>query len=386
MKLDLHFTRTNGALRLERTEFCANDAAKKPAVMNAAGTGVDDGGQFQWKNGQRALCVLLLRALATNPVTAHALQGGEGSLARALDEVLRAKCAKNKPGVPTWIQTMFTGAQTLAPDLRLAPQVFDHHGNSSGGQFSVRLGREWQGAELAVRLDGKIQPRELWPGLADELEKGGGPTPPPPPLAVGLTILLAPPGLARPEIGDFQPVAPDCVPARGGQRLRLRITVSRPAHLYACWITPACKVQPLFPWKPQSAADWTIPADADQSRTELELPLAAPGKPTSWGLEQAAGLETCLAFARTEPLPPETVKELARTLAALPRAKCPGRPAPGPHDHHWQRQPTGTRIDFEEQPVADPVTERHAELRARLGLHPEFARCVSFLNAGAVKS
>lgn len=378
LRFEIHLERSGGLLRLSQTRFWNGATAhnRKPtSEMDAVTLAPSAQNVFRWDTGERALCILFLRAFAGGDPTAFGLNG---PLAEALREVLRMKHAKKKDASaavePTWIQKMFAGFTGAANDPRLAESLF-----ARSGYRPVALGREWRGAAFAVFLDGsaKAEPCARYAELAGELERSAPLTE----LTLSVQVLVAPATAC--SVQEFQPLSADLVPVHGGQLVRLHIAPSRAAYLCVLWVTPNGEVQPVYPGQP---GQW--PTEEELSKAakvnELTLPLWGPGDPRQpWKFKPEAGLETLVVLAREKRLTAEVCGKLRDALHHLPRLRRAPSPAPGPHLFDLRSfHPVPARLVFDGPVLADPVAERHAALARALGARCEAGQALSFLNAG----
>lgn len=171
-------------------------------------------------------------------------------------------------------------------------------------------------------------------------------------------------------------------PVRGGQHLRIQVKLSRPAFLYALWITPTNEVQPIYPWKPRQWGEFA--SEEEQRLGALELPLG-PLRPTipTWKFESTPGVETLVVMAREEPLPNPARRELQNVLAGLPIQPANAMIEAGPVEFDLcSHSPTGTRLNYREAHLADYIWERHRALSERLAARCGAGRCLSFRNDG----
>lgn len=385
LKIQLYLEHQGGELHLWSTRFWAHaeQGSQITSEMNSVGSGLTGQPLFQWNRGQKALCILLLRAFAQDDPTQHpGLCGGSGSLARALVEVLGDKYAKTPKDErgrkgnehePTWIEVMFRGYPDAKKDIdanrdpRLPVSLFNHHGNADRGTFRLSLGREWKGAELEVMLDHKAmpEPRTNYVALAEELEREPSP--------LHVEVLVAPPGSQ--SLSDFRLMGRGVPPVHGGDLVRIRVVPRRAAFLYVCWITPEGLAEPQYPW---AAPQWDRRVvKKEQKQPRLELPLTKLG----WEFDKRAGLETLVVLARrTSALKTEDEEALRKQLGALPKtSKSIGIP-PGPFEFDMC-QSAGLRLRYEGD---DPVMARHMSLAQRLRVYCDAGRCLSFLNAGTL--
>ncbi len=383
-KLQLYFTNVGEQILLDKVSFTQHDTSpniKPTSEMNSVSSGVQGCPTFRWDPGERALCVLFLRAGATETPSKYSLKG---SLARSLAEVLGDKHAKDKPEEPTWIQTMFRGYQSAKNDIatkqdpRLPASFFTRQLKPTRNDALVWLGRDWAAATMEVFMDGKNapEPRESYAKYADVLEGGARSEH----LEVGVEVLVA--SADDRELAEFRPLAPNLVPVRAGQLLRISITLSRRAFLYVLWITPKGLAEPNYPWKPNHWDELAV--EAEEKQQILELPPTPPGtERKAWRFEKIRGLETLVVLGREKKMPPEVREELRAQLLQLPAPRPQMKIAPGPFGFDLRNgAPLSTRLDYREVPVTDPVRERHLALAARLGPRCDVGRCISFLNCG----
>lgn len=108
------------------------------------------------------------------------------------------------------------------------------------------------------------------------------------------------PVVLSPEILPLKPGKGDR--SDGGDGVRIKVTVDRPAHLYVIWIDSQGDPQPIYPWKPNR---WDVLDTPDQRLTRLDLgPTSdANGEPAAWPVDGPAGMETLILLARDSPLP-----------------------------------------------------------------------------------
>ena len=378
LKLQLWFQRTAGELALEQICFWSHSSPhdrQATAVVNreAAGTGGDN--VFKWGNTTRALCALFLRAFSTTAPRSAILHGGKGSLASSLYYVLREKHAARGADDPTWIQKVFPGHARTTNDPRLSPALFLPQGNAELGRFQVQLGRAWKDATLAAFIDNQPVAVESYAALADELER----KPSPPPLALKIDVLVAADPQSASVVGGYLPIAADNLPVSAGQRTRIRLQASHAAWHYVFWIKPSGKVQTLYPWEPASRAM----RDDRHAVSELLLPNGG-----SWSFEREPGLETLVGFVREAPLSDTTLAVLARDFRSVLGGRREWPMPPGPHFADLNalvatlpESPLRLIISSEE-PVVDPILERHKAVAGQLRDYLGVGCCLSFLNRG----
>jgi hypothetical protein len=389
-KFQLHFERAGGELRLCSTSFWADASAGKPtSVMNSESAHVPDQPVFRWHSSVRALCVLILRAFASDdPVQHPGLRETHGRLARGPVEALGDKHAKDKPTEPTWIQTMFLGydaakeAIARRSDPRLPASLLTRSGNNDTDTFFVHLGRDWKDAQLGVFVDGFRLPQppqkdaaRKYNELADELERALR-------APLQLEVYVAPPGAQ--QLSDFRLLTSGVPPVHGNDQLRIHVRCRRRAFLYLCWITPKGQAEPIYPWDPPR---WDRRAVGEE---EKQMDLTLPLSKLAWKFEKTPGLETLLVLARKQPLTKVDEANFRDGLSSLPKSS-PGRsipPGPFELDLLAQAAPAGSR-PIHGRPQAglklnyggdDPVSQRHAALAASLRAGFRAARCLSFLN------
>src|SRR5262249_48370144 len=95
---------------------------------------------------------------------------------------------------------------------------------------------------------------------------------------------------------------PDALPARTGEQVQIKVTLSTPAYVYLLWIDGQGEVLPLYPW---NAGD-----EIEQEKVTIP-PLLGPvtmlaSPPSSgkgWQLDKHRGRETILLLVRPPPLP-----------------------------------------------------------------------------------
>ncbi len=198
-------------------------------------------------------------------------------------------------------------------------------------------------------------------------------------------VRVAPLGARQPA--DFKLVAPDILPVKAKQLLRIRIKPSRPAFIYVFWITPGGTVETNFPWKPGPSEEFRcdeLAVEQEQRLASLDLPLTpAEGKLKAWSFDDTHGLETLLVLARDAALLPQGRKEmLGRLKVALPASDAISRIDPGPHPFDLPDAiPIRSRgIVHREVTLNDPVLTRHQAVAARLGHCYDAGRCLSFLH------
>jgi hypothetical protein len=338
---------------LAQIQFWARDSTKsEPSseMVNADGISADTPNQqvFHWTAGVRALAELLLKAFATEKPYSFRMSGGRGTPAQSLAEAVTQKHAKGDD--KTWVQKAFT--PVTEPELRkLVPGFFAAKLNYDRDFFSVRMGRNWQGAQFQVFQEGQLVPQEKLLELALRIQ----PTPrqeleiPQEKLAVKLLLDIFDP--------RTQQVAPfrDCpLPLRADVGIIIRAELNRPAHVCIIWINSRGIPQPLYPWQ---GFDWVTPVGVDKIQ-QIALPEAQPGERLGfYPIGGRSGIETAILLARDEPLP----ASLGSTLFALLRATTVRYSQLRLHN---PREP----VEF-----CGPTNERFAAPRTRLE-HPQFIR------------
>lgn len=168
---------------------------------------------------------------------------------------------------------------------------------------------------------------------------------------------------------------PGALPLLNGEMIHLHVRLDQPAHVYLIWIGGSGKVQPLYPWNPDT---WDLPSEQTATR-EVHSP---PELNRGYRMKGGSGLETALMLARATPLPADT--DLAK-LVALPAGKLRN-----PREVAWLEHGgnlTAARfvravhrdLDVEQSArIEEPVLELMERLRA----HFELMKVVRFAHQG----
>jgi serine/threonine protein kinase len=169
---------------------------------------------------------------------------------------------------------------------------------------------------------------------------------------------------------------PGVLPVRQGHRVRVRATVTQPAHIYLVWLDSQGQVFPLYPWNDdklvRSLAD---PPSPRPPQTEVHSPSTAT---KGWLLDDHAGLETILLLVRREPLAEgiswtDAIGTLGPTPSGHPReigirGFDPGRPV----DLLNEGQFRGIEVEARER------DQELLQLMSRLRRYFEMVRAVRF--------
>jgi hypothetical protein len=169
---------------------------------------------------------------------------------------------------------------------------------------------------------------------------------------------------------------PGVLPVHRGDRVRVRATVTQPAHVYLVWLDSQGQVFPLYPWNDdkvvRSLAD---PPPPRPPQTEVHSPRTAA---KGWLLDNHAGLETILLLARREPLPAgvswaDAIGTLGPTPSGHPRefgirGFDPGRPV----DFLNEGQFRGIEVEAQQR------DQELMQLISRLRRHFDMIRAVRF--------
>lgn len=292
----LHLTWLASQLRMSNTDCRYVESGQINWISQMAEASVNSYGAeaFTMTNPARALLLLLLRDLGQPPKDRIGLEGGEGSLARSLYELVTDKKAKD--GGKTWLQKMFTDPKNTT-ERPLSPRLFERKKHS--GRFIVHLGQDWNQAEVKVFLDGKKVEKSEYRKLAKQAEAWDLPVKVEPKVELSATLDLL---VWRDELQRCISVRESAGrPLRMGDRTRLHITSSSEMHHYLFWLTlerGQCLHAPFHPWR----GSWK---DFDNAKDLICRELALPqGRDETFSelRGNGASLETIILLARCQPL------------------------------------------------------------------------------------
>jgi hypothetical protein len=143
---------------------------------------------------------------------------------------------------------------------------------------------------------------------------GPAPVPSPPPLKGSVDVRVWQKDDARREGRGLRHV----LPLRAGDRIRIEVTLSRPAYLYVVWLEAGGEAKPIYPW--ESPDEQRHPTWKEWPTREEPLKVLVLPKPPQVHEDLgpgASGMEAILLLAREQPLPRDL--DLAALFGGLPK-------------------------------------------------------------------
>lgn len=164
-------------------------------------------------------------------------------------------------------------------------------------------------------------------------------------------------------------------PLRPGDRLQVRVELSRPSYVYVAWIDADGVPAPVYPWTP---GDWSARPAVENPIDRLRLPDDAD---QGWRNDGKEGMETIVLMARDAPLPDDV--DLEQLLSGFPKQEMQD-----PRALVWLEGGAvvtgGDRAPqfFDPKRIDDPVLQSQRLIAERLKPHFDLIRAVSFANQG----
>ena len=173
--------------------------------------------------------------------------------------------------------------------------------------------------------------------------------------------------------------APDALPVRKGDQVKITAQVEPAGYLYLFWIDSDGDVAPLYPWEPDQ---WGTRPAKEAPATHLELPPGDEG--FTIASDKQAGMETLMLLVCDTPLPAADDAVLRKLLKGKEQ-----RPVQSSQAAVWfengrvvENDPNRQRSSFKIEAIDDPVLRLQKMLREKLQPLSRCTAAVSFARQG----
>ena len=255
-------------------------------------------------NPQRAILILLLRAHESKFASTTLDTQKSPRFARSLLGIVWKQKSKTVKSVESrWLFTLVG----ITPDKNLNEWFVGAGSTSKNRSCWVGLGPNWKTTRLVVRLDSNEVTVSDYPKIAYQIEHGHLSLPPAVSAAVEQFDML----VWNPTMGCF---ARGGESVRHGDKVRLYVYTSIPAHVYILWLDANLKTVTLHPW---SGPDWQSIRN-DPAITTLTVPdESGENAGHTLQVDGAAGVEHVVVLASRDPINHQQAKTLRNIMEGL---------------------------------------------------------------------